>query len=98
MDPAIRTGGFRRPNWSNPYFLGRFTDTVVDCYGGVDQQFAYNAFQFEETLVTEWNMVCDEEPKVTPWPPPGRRWPSSSACTWSASSLAVSAAAGSETK
>jgi len=30
----------------------------------VDQQFAYNTFQFQETLVTQWNMVCDQEYKV----------------------------------
>lgn len=31
----------------------------------MDQQFAYNTFQFQETLVTQWNMVCDQEYKVT---------------------------------
>jgi hypothetical protein len=36
----------------------------VDCKGGVDSQFAYNEFQFEETLVTRWNLVCDQEYKV----------------------------------
>ena len=37
----------------------------MDCHGGVDHQFAYNTFQFEETLVTRWNLVCDQEYKVT---------------------------------
>jgi len=42
----------------------RFTDTVVSCHGGPDHQFAYNSFQLEDTLVTRWNLVCDQEYKV----------------------------------
>ena len=29
-----------------------------------DSEFTYNSFQFEETLVTQWNLVCDQDFKV----------------------------------
>ena len=40
-----------------------FSDTeVIDCTA--NSQFAYGSFQFEETLVTKWNLVCSQEAKV----------------------------------
>ena len=35
------------------------TDEVVKCPPNAD--FTFNNFQFEETLVTEWDLVCDQD-------------------------------------
>ena len=42
--------------------LFSLTDEVVKCPPNAD--FAFNKFQFEETLVTEWDLVCDQDYKV----------------------------------
>ena len=39
-----------------------FTDVVSNC--GSDAEFVYNEFEFEETLVTKWNLVCGQSFKV----------------------------------
>ena len=38
------------------------TEEEVKCPPNAD--FAFNKFQFEETLVTEWDLVCDQDYKV----------------------------------
>ena len=42
--------------------LFSLTDEVAKCPPNAD--FAFNKFQFEETLVTEWDLVCDQDYKV----------------------------------
>ena len=39
-----------------------FTEEIVKCPKGAE--YAYNSFEFKETLVTKWNLVCDESYKV----------------------------------
>ena len=38
------------------------TDEVVKCPPNAG--FTFNNFQFEKTLVTEWDLVCDQDYKV----------------------------------
>jgi OCT family organic cation transporter-like MFS transporter 4/5 len=59
---------FYRPLPTDPSFPGNcshegFSDEVMEC--GSNVEYTYNAFQFEETLVTKWNLVCGQEFKVS---------------------------------
>ena len=38
------------------------TEMVVNC--PIDAEFAFADFEFAETLVTKWNLVCDQKNKV----------------------------------
>ena len=41
----------------------RFTTDVTECSSGM--KYTYNKFQFDETLVTKWDLVCDQQYKVS---------------------------------
>jgi hypothetical protein len=59
---------FYRPLPVDPKFPGNcshesFSDEVVEC--GSHWEYTYNTFQFDETLVTKWNLVCGQQFKVS---------------------------------
>merc|ERR1719228_1239236 len=50
-------------NWPGNCSHEAFTDEVMEC--GRDSEYAYEPFQFEETLVTKWDLVCDKRIMVS---------------------------------
>ena len=60
---------FYHPSRDDPSLPGncsneRFSkDEIIEC--GSHGEYAYNAFEFEETLVTKWNLVCGQSFKVS---------------------------------
>ena len=59
---------FYRPFKTDPTQLGscshkNFSEEVVKCPS--NGEFAYGTFEFEETLVTRWDLVCGKSYKVS---------------------------------
>ena len=66
-DDGVNYCKFYRPaantSWPGNCSHQAFTSTELEC--GSDSVYTYNEFQFSSTVVTDWNLVCGQQIKVS---------------------------------